>query len=108
MLTPRAKSYITHHVRLAWRYYSEERKATAKLPCAECKSNPPSLADHVLPVVDPAKGFEGWDVFITRMFEGALQPLCKACHDNKTKEEARERKERRKVCSKSRSSPSRS
>ncbi|TXH56279.1 MAG: hypothetical protein E6Q97_06740 [Desulfurellales bacterium] len=104
MLTPRAKAYILHHIRLAWRYYSEERKAVVKKPCGVCGAKPPSLADHVEPVVDPKKGFEDFEVYVFRMFNKSLQPLCKECHDKKTKAEAQERKARRKLCSKSRSS----
>ena len=89
---------------MAWRYYSDERKAVIKRPCEGCGAKPPSLADHVEPVVDPKKGFEDFEVYVWRMFNKKLQPLCKDCHDKKTKAEAQERKARRKLCSKSRSS----
>lgn len=96
MLTPRAKAYILRHIRLAWRYYSEERKAVVKKPCGACGAKPPSLADHFEPVVDPKKGFEDFEVYVFRMFNNSLQPLCKECHAKKTKAEAKERKVRRK------------
>lgn len=50
-------------------------------------------SDHVLPVVDPARGWVSWDEYIARMFpvdangqpdESAFQPLCNECHDKKT------------------------
>ena len=52
--------------------------------------------DHVEPIVDPARGFVGWDEYIKRMFEGELQVLCNysglrdgkpSCHYVKTAEE---------------------
>jgi 5-methylcytosine-specific restriction endonuclease McrA len=50
--------------------------------------------DHILPVVDPSKGFVSWDVFIDRLFCEAhnLQAICKTCHLAKTKQEKQERK----------------
>ena len=52
--------------------------------------------DHILPVVDPAKGFISWDVYIERMFcdKDNLQVLCKTCHDAKTKIERKIKKEK--------------
>ena len=52
--------------------------------------------DHILPVVDPAKGFISWDVYIERMFcdKVNLQVLCTACHNEKTKLERRVKKEK--------------
>ncbi|QDP53350.1 MAG: hypothetical protein Unbinned6805contig1000_12 [Prokaryotic dsDNA virus sp.] len=54
--------------------------------------------DHVVPVIDPAKGFVSWDDTIERMFceAGDLQVLCTACHAEVTAEErliAKERKQ---------------
>lgn len=50
--------------------------------------------DHVVPVVDPEKGFQGWDVYIERMFcsPDNLQVLCSKCHEAKTKNEKKRRK----------------
>lgn len=92
MLSKRANAYLLHHIRLAWRYYSDERKEISRKPCGECGAPPPSLADHVHPVVDPATGFVDWNTYIDRMFNGELQPLCKADHEKKTKEENRVRR----------------
>lgn len=58
--------------------------------------------DHVHPVVDPEKGFEGYDALVSRLFNGPLQVLCnysgvrdgmKSCHKLKTKREGDLRKE---------------
>ncbi len=81
--------------------------------CNGCKKESPAsivvdrkrvqniYVDHIKPIVDPAKGFEGWDVLIDRMFceKDNLQVLCKTCHDVKTQEEkliAKERKQKEK------------
>lgn len=50
--------------------------------------------DHIKPVVDPAKGFQSWDVFIDRLFCEAnnLQAICKPCHLLKTNKEKQEKK----------------
>ena len=58
--------------------------------------------DHIIPVIDPAKGFVSWDDAIERMFceEEGLQVLCAACHKVITAEErliAKERKQQEKV-----------
>ena len=52
------------------------------------------FVDHINAVVDPTDGFQGWDVFIERLFCEAdgLQVLCKSCHDKLTSEEREERK----------------
>lgn len=45
--------------------------------------------DHIVPIIDPKKGFVSWDDVIDRMFCEAkgLQVLCQACHQKKTKDE---------------------
>lgn len=50
--------------------------------------------DHIDPVVSVEKGFEGWDVYIERMFCEAdgYQVLCKPCHSIKTANERKARK----------------
>lgn len=52
--------------------------------------------DHIDPVVDPAKGFENWDTFISRLFCPVenLQVLSKKEHNAKTQKERKERKNR--------------
>jgi len=51
--------------------------------------------DHIKPVVDPKKGWQGFDEYIARMFVGVsgFQILCTRCHDEKTKRENKIRKE---------------
>ena len=73
-----------------------------KYLCATCNQVVPLtvdkkknvFVDHILPVVDTGKGFDGWDVYIERMFceEKNLQVLCKECHDSKSLLEREERK----------------
>lgn len=76
-------------------------KATNKLAyhykCAHCKKlyvAKDIQVDHILPVVDTVNGFQGWDVFVNRMFceKENLQVLCKPCHSIKTQMEKEERK----------------
>lgn len=51
--------------------------------------------DHIVPVVDPSAGWQGFDSFVDRVLveETGWQRLCKACHSIKTKEENLVRKE---------------
>lgn len=51
--------------------------------------------DHVESVVDVDKGWQGWDVYIERLFCGPdeLSVLCKACHKGVSRGEMNERKE---------------
>ena len=95
----KVKQYLIHKMRLAWRFYSETRKSCLKAAgCAVCKKKTTELvADHVNPVVDPKKGFEGWDSYVERMFHGKLQPLCGTCHREKSKEENRQRKQQKQL-----------
>lgn len=68
--------------------------------CETCKGLFPqkeTVMDHVIPVVDPAKGFSGFDEYIDRMFcdESNFSRKCKACHAIKTEEENKVRRENR-------------
>jgi hypothetical protein len=42
--------------------------------------------DHIMPIVDPSKGFIGWDDYIEKLFcqEEEFQILCKYDHEVKT------------------------
>jgi len=75
--------------------------------CAICKKIVPTTiknkkggrtiniaVDHIHPVIHPAKGWQGWDTYIRRLFCGrdGLQLLCKECHDKKSAEENRIRR----------------
>ena len=67
-----------------------------------------SQMDHVLPVVDPNTGFNGFDEMIDRMFpstEFGWQRLCKPCHAEKSTAENAVRKETRKVINKTKALP---
>mgnify|MGYP003636693877 CR=1 FL=1 len=58
---------------------------------------PFTVVDHIYPAVDPAKGWQSYDDFISRLFCEAdnLQLLCKTCHDQKTLNEKQVMKARR-------------
>lgn len=47
------------------------------------------FVDHIQPVINPEKGFEGWDAFVEKLFceEDNLQVLCNECHSIKTQSE---------------------
>lgn len=60
--------------------------------CASCKGIFPDKdvkIDHLIPVIDPMKGFVSFDEYIDRMFApiSSYQILCDKCHDKKTSEE---------------------
>jgi len=66
--------------------------------CATCKQDFPAKevnVDHIQAVVCPVEGFINWDVYIKRMFcdKSNLQVLCESCHDKKSAEERKVRKE---------------
>lgn len=105
----RFRSFITSALRSAsnryppkWEAHKEAfvgkkiNKATGRLAmhfeCNMCKKHFPNKevqVDHIDPVVDPIKGFQGWDVFVERMFvkKDGYQVLCKQCHKEKTRQE---------------------
>ena len=112
----RFRSFVTSALRAASRRWPVKYKAlkaafagrqvnakTGKLAmhykCAKCKKlfvAADVQVDHVQPVVDPKKGFVGWDVYVDRMFCEIenLQVLCKADHKIKTDQEKLERKKK--------------
>jgi len=64
--------------------------------CAHCKlgfSRKGVSIDHIEPVVDPKKGWQGWEEYVTRMFcqVGGFQIICGKCHDKKTLKETKVR-----------------
>ena len=64
--------------------------------CGIISGKKDTAMDHVLPCVDPQKGFEGFDKYADRMFpdtEFGFQRLCHDCHDIKTTQENGIRKE---------------
>lgn len=112
----RFKSFVTSALRAASRRWPPKYKAlkeafigkqvnakTGKMAmhykCAECKKLYVAAdvqVDHILPVVDPKKGFVSWDSFIDRIFCEIenLQVMCKPCHKIKTDQEKLERKKK--------------
>ena len=67
--------------------------------CAMCSEEYVAVdvqVDHINPVVDPAKGFINWDIYIDRIFceVDKLQVLCRSCHKEKTAEEKLLRKKK--------------
>lgn len=60
--------------------------------CAVCGSHFAKnqvAVDHIQPVIDPKLGFQGWDVYVHRLFclKENLQLVCKGCHKKKTNKE---------------------
>lgn len=113
--TTKIHAYLIRHFRKAWRFYSADRKACLlAAACAACKKKfvdmpavyktikkkkkkvSPVVADHIVPVNDPAKGFQGWDDHYDRLFNGLLQPLCHACHKVKSSAEQKIRRKMKK------------
>lgn len=57
--------------------------------CKEIFQAKDTVLDHIHPVVDPILGWQGFDVYIERMYcdESGFQLLCNPCHDKKTQSE---------------------
>ena len=67
----------------------QAKVAYGKYKCAQCGKifGPTSMkVDHVQPVVDPIKGFQGWDEYVGRLFieVDGFQALCVTCHNAKS------------------------
>jgi len=78
---------------------SVSRRIRLFFACATCGRIYPRRGvsvDHIDPVVDPKRGWAGWDSYLERLFCEAdgFQILCNDCHDKKTE---RERNVRTKV-----------
>jgi 5-methylcytosine-specific restriction endonuclease McrA len=101
--------YIFAALRKIWRWSPARRDALRSAgndktgyACAACSKryNRKGVAvDHVSPVVEPSEGFQGWEVYIHRLFcpASGLQILCKPCHSAKSKEENAERRKAKKL-----------
>ena len=64
--------------------------------CELCKRQTERIEiDHIRPVVKPEDGFTDWNSYIASKFVSAdmLQGLCHECHQVKTKEENKIRRE---------------
>lgn len=102
------RAWIINHLRRAsyrWRARSEVQKKSrvsrGMYTCNSCKkvySKKETQVDHVVPVIDPVKGFTTFDEFIRRLFVPASgwQILCKPCHKIKTDKENKKRKKKKK------------
>lgn len=107
----RKKSFIVSLLRGGFQRWGPKqdciRKARTRrgwYRCEECKKEVPAtlppkegnkrrikniVADHITPIIDPTKGFEGFDKWVERGFVEAegFQALCHSCHQIKCTEE---------------------
>lgn len=88
------KNKIIQALRKVW-FYSPERAEVIKrckieknkYKCEKCNQIVEKIqVDHIKPVINPKEGFQGWDIYINRLFVSSTkqQGLCKMCHDIKT------------------------
>lgn len=75
-----------------WSYEGSSEKNYQKL----CEENPDKVIlfaaphmDHIVPVIDPKEGHQGWDEYYKRLFCEKInyRCLCQKCHDTKTSAE---------------------
>lgn len=89
-------AYIKSHLRKIWRWSPSRKDCLKSKLCIQCGRKGTEArrlrADHIEPVVDPLHGFQTWDIYISRMFNGKLQALCDGCHKLKSKEENAQRR----------------
>ena len=95
--------YIIAALRRIWRWSRERRlaldkaKVDGKYKCASCKSlfeRKDVAVDHIKPVINPAKGWQGFSVYIKRLWcpMKNLQVICKPDHKVKSVGENKLRK----------------
>lgn len=99
--------YIFGALRKIWRWHPERKLALtiAKVAggtkelytCAQCDQMYPRKQvhiDHKVPVISPIDGFQGWDLYVEKLFVqfDDLQVLCKDCHQQKTQKENKVRR----------------
>lgn len=111
----RLKTFIVSALRGAFRKYptkhevlkaafvgkkvnKKTKRLSAHYVCNACKQEYPTSevnVDHINPVVSVEDGFTSWDSFISNLFCSAddLQVLCTDCHDKKTQQENKERRD---------------
>ena len=105
----RYKSFICSALRSASNRWSPKYscKKNARVSrnvylCSSCNKTVGSNSirvDHINPVVDPIKGFCGWDQYIARLFveSDGFRAICETCHSQKTNEERELRKQSKRI-----------
>lgn len=106
MKKPRSlKSSLMSAIGKVWMFYGPRlaAKKRCKNPdrtgwyfCEKCGADIQKVeVDHIIPVILPEEGFTGWDTYIKSKFvaEEDLMGLCHECHQAKTKEENKRRRE---------------
>ena len=93
-LENKIKQRLISRIRKEWHWSKEKKECLKKAEynesykCALCQSyfeKKQVQVDHIIPVVDPDKGFQGFDIYLRRMFckVGNLRCLCKPCHKDR-------------------------
>ncbi len=101
------KSKIVAGIRKVWRF-SPLRREVIRLAktedgfyrCTKCRKKTDNVeVDHKNPAVDPETGWQGYDIFIERLFcdISNLDALCLKCHTKKTEKENKVRKAKKLV-----------
>jgi 5-methylcytosine-specific restriction endonuclease McrA len=73
-----------------------ERNTYRCASCAKTFGHTDIHIDHIVPVVDPAKGFTTWDDFINRLFVeiDGFRAVCTSCHSEITAKQREVRTQR--------------
>ena len=95
---------IISAVRKIWLYSPERREVMKAAKCGYCnrpKGNREKFdCDHLLPII-PTSGWDNWDNYFERLFDGIQVACCKTCHRKKTAMENKKRKDIKKSSDKS-------
>lgn len=94
------RSKLIPAIRRIWFFSPLRREAIkrAEGKCEKCgKTWDKLVVDHIAPVI-PVTGWVSWDSYLERMFPdvSGIQAICTTCHDEKSAEENKLRKEHRK------------
>ena len=93
------QKYFIQKMRQVFRWYPARKECRDEADCgkdlyicAQCLQTYDrkfTYVDHIEPVVSVEQGWQGYDVYMARLFcpKENLQVLCKACHSKKSKAE---------------------
>lgn len=92
--TDRALMMLCKDARKRWMQYATNRKvALSFTKCFICGKNPPTEADHEPPIGPRPRSTHEFSAWVTKLFHGPVNGVCRPCHLKKCEVERKKRQE---------------